>query len=133
MSMGIYHLDPAYYLSAPQLTWDAMLKYTHAKIELISDTAMFAMIDSGIRGGGSMISTRYGKAKEPAMGADYDASKPTVALRGVDANNLYGAAMSEPMPDGKFEWLDREVIDNMDWKVQETDQDFGYILMVDLD
>ena len=105
--LGIYQLDPAYYVSAPQLTWDAMLKHTHAKIELISDTAMFSMIDSGIRGGVAIISTRYAQANEPSMGAQYVASKPTVSLRGVDANNLYGGAMSEQLPDRKFEWVDR--------------------------
>ena len=94
---------------------------------------MFSMIDSGIRGGVAMISTRYAQANEPSMGAQYDASKPTISLRGFDANNLYGAAMSEPLPDGKFEWVDRAELDNIKWLEQEVDQDFGYIVMVDLD
>ena len=45
-----YGLDPAFYFSAPHLSWDAMLKKTGIKLELISDPEMFQMIDSGIRG-----------------------------------------------------------------------------------
>ena len=44
-----YRLDPAHYLSGPQLSWDAMLMETWANLDLISDPAMFSMIDGGIR------------------------------------------------------------------------------------
>ena len=40
VSKRIYDLDPSYYISAPQLSWDAMLKITRDKIELISDSAI---------------------------------------------------------------------------------------------
>ena len=52
MCISTYGLDPAYYVSAPQLSWDAMLKITGVDLELISEPAMFRMVDSGIRGGG---------------------------------------------------------------------------------
>lgn len=35
-----YNLDPAYYASAPSLTWDAMLLCTGVKLELIHDLEM---------------------------------------------------------------------------------------------
>ena len=76
VSKRIYDLDPAYYISAPQLSWYAILKITGAKIELIHDSAMFTMIDSGIRGGVSVITTRYAKANTPSMGAAFDPSLP---------------------------------------------------------
>ena len=57
-----YKLDPAFYLSAAQLSFDAALKKTNAHLDLISDPAMFTIIDSGIRGGISMISNRYAHA-----------------------------------------------------------------------
>ena len=62
-----YKLDPAYYLSSPQLSFDAALLHTEAEPELISDTAMYQMIDDGIRGGVVMISTRYARANNPEV------------------------------------------------------------------
>ena len=58
-----YRLDPIFYYTAPGLAWDACLKITKVKLELLSDYDMLMMVEKGIRGGVSMISTRYGKAK----------------------------------------------------------------------
>ena len=44
-----YKRDPAFYLTSPHLSVDAMLRKTWCKLELISDPAMFEMIDGGIR------------------------------------------------------------------------------------
>ncbi|GBP03278.1 hypothetical protein EVAR_101295_1 [Eumeta japonica] len=51
--------------------------------------------------------------------------------RDSDANNLYGWAMSESLPEGKFEWI--EDIDSFDISTVSENSDFGYILEVDLD
>ena len=71
-----------------------MLRKTWGKLELISDPAMFEMIDGGIRGGVAMITTRYSRANNEGMGELYDATKPASTIKGLDANNLYGWAMS---------------------------------------
>ena len=76
MSKANYGLDPAHYISAPQLSWDAMLHLTDCKLSLIQDKAMFEMIDGGIRGGVSMVTKRHAKANNPYMGAAYDPTKP---------------------------------------------------------
>ncbi len=89
MALVTYGLDAAYYLSAPQMSWDAMLKITGVSLELMSDPAMFQMVDSGIRGGVAMITTRYAHANNKAMGTDYDITKPNSSIKGLDANNLY--------------------------------------------
>ena len=60
--MENYKLDPAHYYTAPGLAWDACLKTTHVKLELLTDVDMLLMVEKGIRGGVSMISNRYGKA-----------------------------------------------------------------------
>ena len=73
-----------------------MLRKTWAKLELISDPAMFEMIDGGIRGGVAMISTRYARANNEGMGELYDATKPASTIKGLDANNLYRSAVSQP-------------------------------------
>ncbi len=68
MCLETYGLDPAYYVSTPQLSWDAMLKITEISLELISDPAMFHMIDSGIRSGVCMITNRYAHANNALIG-----------------------------------------------------------------
>ena len=67
-----YGLDPAWYYTAPGLAWHAASKVTKVELELLADPDMLLMIEKGIRGGVSMISTRYGKANNPYMGDSYD-------------------------------------------------------------
>ena len=127
-----YKLDPAYYLSAPQLSFDAALKKTNAKIELISDPAMFSMIDDGIRGGVAMISKRYARANNPLV-EGYDSTKPRSWIKGFDANNLYGLAMSQYLPLSDFEWVDLDELVKIDWLAQDDEQAKGYIVKVDME
>jgi hypothetical protein len=97
-----YKLDPVHYLSAPQLSWDAMLKMTGTTLELITDPDLYAWFERGIRGGICMISHRHALANNKYM-KDYDASKPSSYIMYGDANNLYGEAMSHALPVGKFQ------------------------------
>ena len=60
--MKHYHLDPAHYLFAPGLAWDACLKETSQKLELISDYDMLMFFERGRRGGMCHISKRYSEA-----------------------------------------------------------------------
>ena len=60
--MNHYELDPAWYFSAPGLAWDAALKITKVQLELLSDSDMLLMIESGIRGGIGTISHVHAKA-----------------------------------------------------------------------
>ena len=101
-----YGLDPAWYYAAPGLAWDAALKITDVQLELLSDPDMLLMIEKGIRGGISMISNRYGKANNPYMGSKFDNTEETRFITYLDANNLYGWAMSKPLPTHGFKWMD---------------------------
>ena len=105
--MKYYGLDPAWYFTAPGLAWDAMLEKTKVKMELIIDPDMALMVDKGIRGGVSMISTIHGKANNPYM-IDYDPTQPTKYIEYVDANNLYGRAMIQKLPFRGFRWMTEE-------------------------
>ena len=58
-----YKLDPCHYFTSPGLSWDAMLKMTNIKLELMVDVYMFQFIEKGMRGGVSYIANRYGKKK----------------------------------------------------------------------
>ena len=131
-SITEYRLDAAHYVSSPQLSWDAMLLFTNCEMELISDSKMFNMIDSGIRGGVSMISHRYAKANNPEMGPLYNTAEELSYIIYLDANNLYGWAMSQPMPIRNFKWLSNDEWKVLDWLNIPDDASIGYILECDL-
>ena len=100
-----YELDPAHYFTAPGLAWDACLKMTGVNLELLSDIDMLLMIEKGIRGGVSMISNRYGKANNKYMGKSFIDTLISIYIIYLDANNLYGWAMSKPLPTHGFKWM----------------------------
>ena len=108
-----YNLDPAWYYTTPGLAWDACLKMTKVELELLHDQDMLLMIEKGVFGGVSMISTRYGKANNKYM-EEYDPSKPSTYIQYLDANNLYGWAMSKPLPTHGFKWMCQSKIN--DWR-----------------
>ena len=107
-----YGLDPAWYYTAPGLAWDAALKVTKVELELLADPDMLLMIEKGIRGGVSMISTRYGKANTPYMDDSYDPNQPTKYISYLDANNLYGWTMCKPLPTHGLEWMEQDELNN---------------------
>jgi hypothetical protein len=90
-----YRLDPAHYLPTPSLTWDACLKYTNIQLELITDPEIFLFFESAMCGGISAISNRYARANNPYLQPeDYDSMQSHSYIYNLDANNLYGSAMS---------------------------------------
>ena len=105
LCLKIYGLDPVYYYTAPGLAWDACLKMTNINLELLSDPNMLLMFEKGIRGGISMISNRYGEANNKYMGNRFNKNKLKKYLMYLDANNLYGCAMSKKLPIHSFKWL----------------------------
>ena len=110
--LKIYGLDPVHYFTAPGLAWDACLKMTGINLELLSDPDMLLMFEKGIRGGISIISNRYGEAKNKYMKC-FNKNKLATFLLYLDANNLYGCAMSEMLPTHGFKWLTDKEINNL--------------------
>ena len=109
-----YKLDPAWYFTSTGLAWDTALKITDIKLELLSDYDMILLIKHGIRGGVSTISTRFGKGNNKYMGKQFDESKPSTYITYLDANNLYGWAMSRLLPTHGFRWMNENEL--IDWK-----------------
>ena len=126
-----YGLDPAHYFTSPGLSWDALLKKTGVELELFTDLEMHMFVERGIRGGISMTSKRYAKANNPLV-SDYDESKPNSYIMYLDANNLYGWAMSKPLPKSGFKWkrvmpTEKEILN------KKENAKNGWILEVDLE
>ena len=101
-----YGLDPAHFYTAPGLAWKACLKKTRIRLELLLDPDMLLMFERGIRGGITQSVNRWAKANNPYMGSKFVPDKPTRYLQYLDVNNLYGWAVSQPLPTGGFKWVD---------------------------
>ena len=126
-----YGLDPAHYYTAPGLSWDALLKKTEVDLDLLTDMDMHMMIERGMRGGITMVGKRHAKANNPQV-EGYDPEKPTSYITYLDASNLYGWAMSLPLPIKNFHWKrvmpTEDQIKSMKWGANK-----GMILEVDLE
>ena len=105
-SLAHYGLDPAHFYTLPRLAWKACLKKTKIKLKFLSDPNMLLMFERGIQGGITQAIHKYASANNKYMGGDYDPNKKSKYLQYLDANNLYGWAMSQPLPVGGFEWVD---------------------------
>ena len=127
-----YKLDPANYFSSPGLSWDAMLKMTNIQLELMTDIDMFQFIEKGMRGGISYIANRYGKANNKYM-SKYDENKPSKYIMYLDANNLYGWAMSQYLPTGGFKWLTEKQINKINLAQYNEDSNKGLLIEVNLE
>ena len=108
-SLKNYELFPTHYLSAPALSWNAMLNMTKVKLELIPDPDMNMFFKKGIRGGACYISNRYSKANNKYL-KFYDPKQESKHIY-FDANNLYGYVMSKFLPKSEFKWIDPKEFD----------------------
>ena len=122
-----YGLDPAHFYTSPRLAWKACLNRN--TLELLLDPDMLLMFERGIRGGITQSVHRWAVANNPYMGSEYDPNRPTKYLQYLDANNLYGWAMSQPLPTGGFRWVDVSP-DEIDELVSHKDH--GCLLEVDV-
>ena len=128
-----FGLDPSYYVSSPQLSWDCMMKMTECELTLLTDPAMFEIINRNLRGGISVITKRHAKANNKYMGDAFDPTDRSSYIMYLDANNLYGWAMSEPLPYDDFQWLSAHECEEIDWRQQLDDQEYGYFVECDFD
>ena len=97
MCIKEYELDPARFSSLPGLAWQAWLKKTNIGFELLTDYDMLLMVEEGIRGGICHSIHRYAKANNKYM-KNYNNNEESYYIQYLDANNLYGWAMSKQLP-----------------------------------
>ena len=131
MCIKEYELDPAHFLSLPGLAWQACLKKTNIELELLTDYDMLLMVEEGIRGGICHSIHRYAKANNKYM-KNYNINEESSYIQYLDANNLYGWAMSKKLPVNGFKWLDSNKINKEFIKNYNENDKKGYILEVDV-
>ena len=132
MCLKIYELDPAKFLSAPGLAWQAALIQTKVKLDLLTDIDMLLMVQKGIREGICHSIYRYEKANNKYM-KDYDKNEESSYLQYWDVNNLCGWAMSQKLSVNNFDWIEGTSQFNEDFlRNCNEESDKGYFLEVDV-
>jgi hypothetical protein len=121
MCLNKYGLDSAWFISAPSLVQQAMLKETKQEIGLFNDQQinMYLMVEKGIRGGVSAIRYRHQEATEDHI------------IKNLDMNNLYGYIMrTYALPVGDYQWEDPKQFSDIS-KI-DPNGDRGYLFEVDV-
>ena len=131
----IYKLDPANFLSAPGLAWQACLKMTKVELELLTDIDMLLMVEKGTRGGICQAIHQYAKANNKYI-KNYDKNIISSYLMYLDANNLYEWAMSQKLPINGFKWVEKSRLSRFNEiiiKIYDENSDKGYFFEVHVD
>ena len=98
----------------------------------MTNVDIFQFIEKGMRGGVSYIANRYGKANNKYM-EEYNENVPSKYIMYLDANNLYGWAMSQYVPTGNFRWMKDKETNKIDLGKYKADGKKGLILEADLE
>ena len=109
-----------------QFSWIKLvcnIKMTQIKLKLISDIGKYYFVDNGLRGGISYISKKFSELNNIYM-QNCDPTKENKYITDLDANNLFGWAMSQYLPYGEFKWVKNDNVDV---------SPYDYILVVDLE
>ena len=87
----VHELEPARFLTAPRLAWQAAFKKIIVKLDLLTDIDLLIMVEKGIRYCHTIH--RCAKANEKYM-KNYDTNEESSYLKYCEVNNLYVLAMS---------------------------------------
>ena len=104
MCLNYYGLDLAHYITVPNYSWSAFLSLTGVRLQQIHTKDMYEMIGKGLRGGMTQCAHKKVEANNKYMNEQYDMPKPSSYISYLDANNLYGLAMSKKLPFDNFIW-----------------------------
>ena len=127
--LKIYHLKC---FSVPGIPWQAALKKTEVKLELLADTDTLLMVETGIRGGIYNAIHQYAKVYSNYMQKN-DKNKESPYPKYWDVNNLYIWAKSQKLPVNDFEWIEDTFQFNEDFiKCFNEESNEGYFLQVDV-
>ena len=119
VSVGEFRINPLYCVSLPGYTWQCGLKYTGNNLQTLQDKDMILLSENNILGGiSSIISDRYVKSSDNKK------------ILYIDAYNLCGHSMSEPLPYDEIKFEKNVELENI--LNTPDDSDIGYFIEVDL-
>jgi len=130
-----YNLDPANYISAPGLAWDAMLNQTKIELDLITDPKILDIIERQKKGGLCFVGSQRHTVANNHYLENFDKTKPENYIIYLDANNEYGWAMSKPLPYKNLKLYDEpELFESLMPDILECpdDSSIGFIIECDL-
>ena len=133
-----YNLDPCHFYTSPNLSWNAMLYSTRVKLDLLTEQDKLEFFESQVRGGISTVFHRHAEANNQYL-SNFDESKPKSFIAYLDANNLYGWAMSQKLPTGNFKWLNEDQLElkykqlTIDPSSYNLDSNTGIVYEVDIE
>ena len=119
VSVNEFDINPLYCVSLPGYTWQCGLKYTGINLQTLQDKDMILLLENNIRGGISSV-----------MGDRYIQSDENKKILYVDANNLYGHSMSEPLPYDQIKFDNNVNLEDI--LNTPDDSDIGYFIEADL-
>ena len=119
VSVNKFDINPLYCVSLPGYTWQCGLKYTGKNLQTLQDKDMILLLEKNIRGGISSV-----------MGDRYVQSVKNKKILYVDANNLYGHSMSQPLPFDELKFDNNVKLEDI--LNTPDDSNIGYIIEVDL-
>ena len=119
VSINEFKINPLYCVSLPGYTWQCGLKYTGMNLQTLQDKDMILLLENNIRGGISSV-----------MGDRYIKSDKNKKILYIDANNLYGHSMSQPLPFDEIKFDNTVKLEDI--LNTPDDSDIGYFIEVDL-
>ena len=120
-------LHSAHNYTSPGLYWQAAPKMTDVEMDLLIDFDQNLFIEERISGGMATISHWYTQTNSPGM-ENYDVSKCISYKMYMDASNLFGWVISQPLPISNFKWLTDEEMEDLKVMMMPDDSSRGYIL-----
>ncbi len=122
-------LDPVHFVSLPGLSFLSAFKMTGETIELLSDIEMYTFFERGIRGGMTFVNKHLVRNET----ITHDDTQLTQHLAYIDQNNLYGNALSKPLPHSEFCWVEDVSVFTRDFILSlDEEGEWGYTFEVDL-
>ena len=119
VSINEFEINPLFCVGLPGYTWQCGLKYTGINLQTLQDKDMILLIGNNIRGGISSV-----------MGDRYIKSDENKKILYIDAKNLYGHSMSEPLPYDEIKFDNTVKLEDI--LNTPVDSDIGYFIEADL-
>ena len=129
-------LEPVHFISLPALSFQSAFKMTNEEIHLLQDANLYNLFERGIRGGLTFVNVHHmksGVVKDDKTGDEFNK-----LLMYIDQNNLYGEALSKPLPHSNFSFLSQEEINQLfpdECSILNLDENAseGYVFELDLE